>query len=197
MRYTNLAAATVASANGYVTSVAMKVGAYALAATAPTSGARHVTCTRTVVVAADTPGTIVVVGKGLSGQTITETLTPGAHTILVTGTKWFSSITSITGVGWVISGAGDADTIVVGWDAQQAVATTGGHLVGLTVNTTAAGTITLTDARGAIAVLPNSVAVGQYLYDLDYSGFLRVELTAASNITIVHSGSMPQTYAMS
>jgi hypothetical protein len=190
--WTNLAAATVASANGYVVSVDMKVGAYTLAASAPTSGARHVTITRTVVGGADTPGTVVVVGKDLSGQTITETLIPGAHTILVTGTKFFSSITSITGVGWVT--ATGNDTIVAGWDAVQAVATSSGHLVGITVNTTAAGTITLTDATGAIGVLPNSVAVGQYLYDLDFSGYLRVETTAASNVTIVHSGSMPQTY---
>jgi hypothetical protein len=193
--YTNLAAATAAVANGLVTSVAMKVGAYTLAAAAPTSGARHVTCTRTVVGGADTAGTLVVVGRDLSGQTITETLIPGAHGVLVTGARFFASIISITGVGWVTD-TGD-DTIVVGWDAVQAVATSGGHLVGVTVNTTAAGTITLTDARGTIAILPNSVAVGQYLYDLDYSGFLRVELGAASNVTVVHGPSLPQTYAMS
>jgi len=191
--WTHLAAATVADADGFVVSANMKVGAYTLAATTPTSGARHVTCTRTVVGNADTPGTITVVGKDLSGQTITETLIPGAHTILVTGAKFFASVASVTGAGWVIDGT--ADTIVVGWDAVQAVATSGGRLYGITVNTTAAGTITLSDASGTIAVLPNSVAVGQYTYGLDFAGYLRVELTAASDITIVHSGSLPQTYA--
>lgn len=196
--WTNLSAATVADADGFVVSANMKVGAYTLAVTAPTSGARHVTCTRTVVATADTPGTIVVVGKDLSGQTITETLTPGANGILVTGTKFFASVSSVTGAGWVIDAVeGTADTIIVGWDAVQAVATSSGTLHGITVNTTAAGTITITDKRGTIAVLPNSVAVGQYLYDLEYSGYLRVEMTAASNITVVHSGSLPQTYAMS
>ena len=55
-------------ANGYKTSVDMANGAYALDANAPTSGARHVTMTRTVVDAADTPGTVTFVGTDLSGR---------------------------------------------------------------------------------------------------------------------------------
>lgn len=197
--YTNFAAATVGDADRYVTTVDMKVGAYVLAQTAPsTGGARHVTCTRTFGDTADTAGTVVVVGKDLSGQTITETLTPGANAILVTGTKWFAKITSVTGVGWVIDGAeGTKDTIVVGQDDQQVVATSGGHLQAVIINTTAAGSITLVDSKGTIAVLPANATVGHYIYDLDFSGYLRVELAAASNITVVHSSSLPQTYAMS
>ena len=193
--WTGISAAPAASANGYVESVAMKVGAYTLAATTPTFGARHVTCTRTVVGGADTPGTLLVTSKDLSGQTITETLTPGAHGVLVTGTKFFASVASITGAGWVTA-TGD-DTIVVGWDALNAIATGSGTLHSIVVNTTAAGTITVTDASGTIAVLKASIAEGNYLYDVGWQGYLRVETAAASNITVIHSGSLPQTYAMS
>jgi hypothetical protein len=192
--WTNLSAAPVGDADGFVVSADMKVGAYTLAATEPTSGARHVTMTRTVVGGADTAGTIVVVGKDLSGQTITETLTPGANGVLVTGTAFFASVASITGVGWVTN-TGD-DTIVIGWDALCAVRTGGGTLHAIVVNTTAAGSITVADATGTIAVLPANVAVGTYTYDVTYSGYLRVEPVAASNVTIVATGSMPQTYAI-
>jgi len=194
--WTNIAAAPAADADGYLLSTNMKVGAYTLNATVPTFGARHVTCTRTVVEAADTPGTIVIVGKDLSGQTITETLTPGADGVLVTGTKFFASLTSATGVGWVI--AGGNDTIVIGWDAQNAVVTGGGVFHGIVVNTTAAGAIVVTDSGGTIATLKASIAEGFYgPFDVAFSGYLRVEPAAASNITVLHSGSMPQSYAMS
>lgn len=195
--WSNLSAAPVADADGFVVSVDMKVGAYTLAATAPTSGARHVTCTRTAVGTADTPGTIVVVGKDLSGQEITETLTPGANGILVTGTKFFASLTSVTGVGWAVDGVeGTKDTIVVGWDEICAVRTGSGVLHAIVVNTTAAGAITIADQSGTIAILPANVAVGSYEYDVNYSGYLRVEPAAASNVTIVATDSVPQTYAM-
>lgn len=196
MIYTHLDAAVAGAANRFVTSIAMKVGAYALANTMmPTTGtARRVTCTRSVVGGADTAGTLVVVGKNLAGQTITETLTPGANGILVTGTAWFASITSITGVGWVTA-TGD-DTIVVGVDGNYLIVAEGsGTLAGITVNTTAAGSITLADAKGTIGVLPASVAVGQYAYGCNFSGYLRCELVAASDVTVVHSPSLPTSYA--
>lgn len=192
---TVISAAPAAVANGYVVSVAMKVGAYTLAATAPTFGARHVTLARTVVVEADTPGTVVIVGTDLSGQTITETMTPGANGVTVTSTLFFATITSITGVGWVSGGT--PDTIVFGWDALNAVATGSGVLHGVIVNTTAAGAITFTDAGGFITSLKTSIAEGFYgPFDVNYSGFLRVEPAAASNITVLHSGSLPQTYSL-
>lgn len=195
--HTNISAAPVADADGYVVSVDMAVVAYILAATAPTFGARHVTLTRTVVNAADTPGTIVVVGKDLSGQTITETLIPGATGVLVTGSKFFASVSDITApAGWVI-GAVAADTIVIGWDAQNAVAVGSGTLHGIVVNTTAAGAIVIADSGGTIATIVASVAEGFVgPYDVAFSGFLRVEPAAASDITVIHSGSMPSTYAM-
>ena len=111
----------------------------------------------------------------------------------MTGTKFFASVTSITGVGWVTA-TGD-DTIVFGWDAECAVASGSGTLHAIAVNTTAAGIVTIADARGTIAVLKASVAEGVYVYDVRWSGYLRVEPAAASDITIIHSGSLPQTYA--
>lgn len=201
LMYTHLDAALVGDADRFVTSVDMKVGAYTLAAaTMPTAGtARLVNCCRTVVGNADTPGTLVVVGKNLAGQTITETLTVGAHGVTVTGTKWFASITSITGAGWVIDpGTTTKDTIVVGVDGNYLIVAEGsGTLAGLTVNTTAAGSITLADSKGTIGVLPANVAVGQYLYGCTYSGYLRVELVAASDVTVVHTPSTALDYAMS
>jgi len=196
--YATIAAAPAASANGYKTSVDMANGAYALDALVPTFGARHVTMTRTVVNAADTPGTITVVGKSPSGEVITEVITPGAHGVLVTGTKFFASLVSATQAGWVL-GAAAADTIVIGWDAQNAVTAGSGTLHAIVINTTAAGAITVADSKGIIATIPSNVAVGTfYEYDVEFSGYLRVEPAAASNITVIFSPSgSGLTYAMS
>jgi len=98
----------------FVASANMKVGAYTLAHTAPDVGARNVTVTQTAVDAEDTNGTIVVVGKDLAGNTITETLTPNDGAT-VAGAKAFAEITSITGADWVIGGGND--TITVGFGA--------------------------------------------------------------------------------
>lgn len=107
----------VDDADWYVASVDMKVGAYTLAKTAPDVGARNVTVTQTAVDTEDTNGTIVVVGKDLAGNTITETLTPDAGKT-VAGTKAFAEITSITGVGWAVDAVeGKADKITVGFGA--------------------------------------------------------------------------------
>lgn len=104
-------------ADWYVVSADMKVGAYTLAHTAPDVGARNVTVTQTAVDTEDTNGTIVVVGKDLAGNTITETLTPDAGKT-VAGTKAFAEITSITGAGWAVDASeGKADKITVGFGA--------------------------------------------------------------------------------
>ena len=183
--YRGISAAPAASTNGYKTSVDMANGAYALDALVPTFGARHVTMTRTVVNAADDPGTVTVVGKSPNGEVITEIFTPGAHGVLVTGTKFFSSLVSATQAGWVL-GAAAADTIIIGWDAQNAVAVGSGTLHAIVINATAAGTITVADARGTIATIPSNVAVGTfYEYDVAFAGYLRVEPAAASNITVM------------
>jgi hypothetical protein len=199
--WTGIAAAPVGDSNGYLTSVAMKNGDYTLDATTPTFGCRHVTCTRTRDAAGgseDTPGTLAIVGKDLSGQTITETLTPGASTIVVTSTKLFASLVTATGAAWARNaGAGSEDTLEIGWDNVNVVATGGGTLHAVVINTAAAGAIVIADAHGTIATIPSNQAAGSFfLYDLDYSGYLRVEPAAASNITVMHSGSSPSTYAM-
>lgn len=194
--YTNIAIATAADTDYIVETTSMKVGAYTIAhATPPTAGARHVTVIRTAVDAADTPGTLAVVGKDLAGQAITETITPGADGVTVTGTKWFASITSATGAGWVI--AGGNDTIVVGFAADVIVVEGEGELRAVVISTTAAGAVTLTDKKGTIATLKASIAEGTYYYDLNFSGYLGVALAAASDVTVIHTPSMPTTYAMS
>ena len=191
---TRLSAATAVSANRYVTSTNMKVGAYTLANTTPAvAGARRVTVTHTTVTGADTLGTIVVVGKNLSGQTVTDTIAPLAGTI-ATGTVWFASITSVTGVGWVINTGND--TIVVGHDTAAVIAQGGGIVAKVIVNTTAAATITIADSTGTLAVLKASIAEGAYEYDLAWAGYLAVTVAGASDVTITHTSTIPTSYAL-
>lgn len=187
---TNIATTTSASANRFVTSTNMKVGAYTLAATTmPTGGARRVTVTHTTNTGTDTLGTIVVVGKGLAGDTITDTITPVADST-ATGTKAFKTITSVTGAGWVISGGND--TITVGCDAPARVVDGAGTLRGIVIVTTTASTIVIADASGTLVTLPASIAVGSYLYyDLAFSGYLSFTLNGASNVVVIHSPSVP------
>jgi hypothetical protein len=198
--WTNLSAAPVGDANGYLIAVDMKVGAYTLDATAPTFGARHVTCTRTrdgVGGTEDTGGTLDLVGRDASGATITETLTVGANITLVTSTKFFAHLDGATGVGWEVDAGAGKDHLEIGWDAECAVATGSGVFHGLFINATANGAIVVADARGTIATIPANAAVGFWgPYDVNYSGFLRIEPAAASNITVMHTGSMPGTYLM-
>lgn len=116
-RYALTAAeAATADVDYFVVSVDMKVGAYTLAhTTMPGNVARNVTVTQTAVGTEDTNGTVVVVGTDLAGNAITETLTPNDGAT-VAGTKAFRTITSITGVDWVIDGVeGTKDKITVGF----------------------------------------------------------------------------------
>lgn len=94
-----------------VTSTDMKVGAYTLAAQPDVP--RNITVTQTKVDAEDTNGTIVIVGTDIAGNAITETLTPNAG-VTVAGAKAFKTVTSVTGVGWVIGGGNDTITVGVG-----------------------------------------------------------------------------------
>jgi hypothetical protein len=194
--WTAIAATTAAVTNRFVTSTNMIVGAYNLANTTPVwGGGCLVTVTHTQVGGVnDTLGTIVVVGKDPSGQTITETITPSAGTT-ATGTKIFRSITSVTGVGWVINTGND--TIVVGCAAGSYPIAGNGTLSKIIVNTTAAAAIVVSDARGTIATLKSGIAEGTYVYDVQVSGYLKVATTSTNDVTIVHSTSLPQTYAMS
>jgi hypothetical protein len=182
-RGVHLAAANTATANRFVVSTNMIVGAYSLAATTmPTPGARHVTITHTQVGGVtDTLGTIAVVGTDMDGNVISESITPLSGTV-ATGLLWFKTVTSITGVGWVINTGND--TIVAGCDNRIAALTSGGLLHAVTVNTTAAGTVTLADTNGTVAILKTSIAEGDYFYDVTCAGFLEVTLGAASDITV-------------
>jgi hypothetical protein len=190
-----LSAANPAVTNRFVTSTNMKVGAYTVAnATMPTTpGARRVTVTHTAVTGNDTLGTITVTGTDLRGAVITDVITPLAGTV-ATSTKFFVTVTDVVGAGWVINTGND--TIVVGAEAGSTVLDGGGTLHAVVVNTTAAGAVTLADSSGAFAVLKSSIAEGHYRYDVGV-GVLRVTLAAASDVTIIYSGSIPQTYALS
>ena len=101
----------------FVTSVAMKVGAYTLAATTmPEAGiARKLLITVTQVGGAnDTMGTLVIVGTDIAGNALSETIAPSANTTTTT-LNAFKTVTSITGAGWVRdAGAGSEDTIKIG-----------------------------------------------------------------------------------
>ena len=187
---TRLTAAPVGDANGFLTSVDMSNGAYALDANTPTSGARHVTVTRTAGGDLDVGGTVALVGKDLSGQVISETITVGASTIVVASTLWFSYLTSATSAGWTIDvGGPTADTIEIGWGAECAVATGSGTLKALFIAVTHASTITFTDATGTLLVLPNSFAVGHYEMELGYSGFLQIAIGGTQDVVAIHSPS--------
>jgi hypothetical protein len=192
---TRVSAANPAVANRFVTSTNMIVGAYTVAnATMPTTpGARRVTITHTTATGADTLGTITVTGTDLRGAVIEDTITPLAGAV-ATGSKFFVTVTDVVGAGWVISGGND--TIVVGAEAGSVVLDTGGLLRAIVVNTTAAGTITLADATGSFAVLKASIGENTFYYDIDISGFLRITLAAASDVTVIHSTLMPTTYAL-
>lgn len=195
MPYTNTAATTAAVTNRFVASTNMKVGAYTVANASPVwSGGCLVTVTTTQVGGVDdTLGTVVFVGTDLSGQAVTETLTP-VNGSTVTGTKIFRTVTSVTGVGWVINTGND--TIVAGCAAGSYAAVGAGILNSVIVNTTAAATIVVSDARGTIATLKASIAEGAYPFNVEWVGYLKVATTSTNDVTLTHSGSIPS-YATS
>lgn len=146
----NLGAPVIADIDRITVSVDMKVGAYLLAAQPDVP--RNITATRTVVGAADTPGTIVIVGTDYAGAAITETITVGAHGVTVAGTKAFSTVTSVTGAGWVIADAADTITVGVGVAvglpiASDAVAKVGPAILGI-----------VTAAPNAVVTAPATVS---------------------------------------
>lgn len=196
LTFTNTAATTAAVANRYVTSANMKVGAYTLANTTPVwAGAAFVTVTHTQVGGVtDTLGTIVVVGKDLSGQTRTETITLLSGTV-ATGTVPFRSITSVTGVGWVIDTV--EDTIVVGVAAGNIVCGSGGSIGGVLVNNAVAAAVVISDGARTIMTVPASQAAGTYynLHGVDFSGYLKVATTSTNDVTVFHTPTLPTTYA--
>ena len=191
---TNIAATTAAVTNRIVASANLKVGAYTIAnASAVWAGGFKVTAACTTVDTADTVGTLALVGKGLHGEAVTETLTLSAGAT-VTSTKYFRSITTATGAGWVISDGND--TIVVGVTAGSYAALGGGLLHQLIVNVAAAATIVVSDSSGTLTTFPASLAVGSYQVDLPWSGFLNVATTSTNDVTVIHTPGVPSSYAM-
>lgn len=187
---TRLAAANPAVANHFVTSTNMKVGAYTLAnTTMPTTpGARRITVTHTTATGADTLGTITVTGTDLNGKAQVEVITPVASST-ATGSKWFVTVSDVTGAGWVINGGND--TLTVGAAAGSAVLASDGMLYAIVVNTTAAGTIAVADGAGTFATLKSSIAEGSYYYQVACVGYLMLTLGAASDVTVIHSPTLP------
>ena len=159
--HSHLAIANAAVDDRFLNSTNAKVGAYTLDEnTAAPEGAHHVTVTWTAGDTPDTEGTVDIVGTDLSGNVITETITPVTGTT-VAGTKWFASVTSATGVGWVIDAVEVTnDTIEIGFGVETILVEGTGTLHSVVVNTAAAGTITISDATGTIAVMASSIAVG-------------------------------------
>jgi len=195
--HSHLSAANVVSADRFLNSVNMKVGAYTLdETTIATEGARHINVTHTLGGNVDTLGTILITGTDLSGNVITETITPVDST-LVAGTKWFHTVTSAVGAGWVVSADTTEDTIEIGYGAELILVDGTGTLHSVVVNTTAAGAITLADSTGTIAVLKASIAEGSYVFEAIFYGFLQVTLAAASDVTIMRDDNLAHPYAMS
>ena len=62
-----------------------------------------------------------------------------------------------------------------------------GVLHAITVGETAAGTITVSDDTGTIAVLKVSVAEGTYTFNVGYVGDLTVVTAGASKITVAYN----------
>jgi hypothetical protein len=187
-----------ADVDRFLAATDMKRGAYGapLVAGMPEAGtARHVTITLTRVNAVDAPlGTVTIAGTDLRGKVISEVITP-LDNATATGTLWFRTVTAQTGGNtWVT--AGGADQIEIGCGAAVIIAEAAiGTIHGIAVNTTAAGAITVADAGGTIAVLAASIVEDFYPLDATFGGYLSVTLVAASDITVLHSGSMPSVYA--
>lgn len=198
LRFTNTSATTAAVTNRLVTSTNMKVGAYTVAnsGVAVWSGGFTVTATITAVTGNDTAGTLVVVGKDLTGGAVTETITL-TDGVGGTGTQIFKSVSSITGAGWVINTGND--TIVVGVAAGNIACGSHGSLGGVLVNNSVAAAIVISDASGTILTVPASAAAGTYynLGGVDYAGYLKVSTTSTNDVTVFHTTTLPASYAMS
>jgi hypothetical protein len=197
MKATNTAATTAAVANRIVTIASMINSTYTIANASPVwSGGALITITHaTVAAGTDTLGTITIVGKDLSGNALSEVITPLADTV-ATGTKIFRSVTSATGAGWII--AGGNDTVTIGVAAGSYVSGSSGRLGGVLVNNTVATLFTVSDATGVLITVPASQAAGTYynLQGVDYSGFLKVTTTSTNDVTVYHTQNQPLTYAM-
>jgi hypothetical protein len=195
--FTNTAASTAAVTNRFVVSVNMANGAYTVANASPTwSGGCLVTATITAVTGNDTPGTLTIVGTGLNGQPLTEVLTLVAAGT-ATSSKVFRTITSLTQAGWIINTGND--TIVVGCAAGSVAVGGQGKLFGVLVNNSVAAAVTVSDATRTIMTIPASQAAGTFYGfgndGVEFGGHLKVATTSTNDITLIHSSTLPDSYA--
>lgn len=155
-----------------VTTADMKNGAYILAAqpTCPTK----VTVTTTAVGTADTQGIITVVGTNLFDQAITDIITPVAGST-VTGTRYFKTITSVTGSGWVKDAVEKTtDSITVGVPAAGGI-----YAPGMAV--------TFVNVTGAMYVDPIDTAVADSTSILLMEGDAIQNMVIADTLSIISS----------
>jgi len=186
---TYIAAATAADVDRFVVSTDQKVGAYTVAVSGamPTGGAYLITASVTAVDTEDTTGTLALVGTDLHGVAQSETITPEAGST-ISSTNYYKTVTSVTGVGWVVDGVeGNEDTITVGCGAAAACHVGDGVLQRVIVGEAAAGAITIADSTGTLAVLKASIGEGVYDFDLAFVDYLTVVGAAATKITVVTS----------
>ena len=113
---------TAADTDRIVTTTNMKVGAYTVAA--QPYGPSLITVTTTASGTADTQGTITVVGTDIFDVAQTDVIIPVADST-VSGVKYFKTVTSVTGAGWVVDVGAGNDTIVVGVPASCGLYTKG------------------------------------------------------------------------
>jgi hypothetical protein len=109
---------TAADDDLIVTTVDMKVGAYTVAAQ-PTSPSK-IGVKVTTVGNADTMGTIKFVGTDINNAAIEETIIPISGSTVWT-TRYFKTVTSATGAGWVVSADTSKDTIIIGIPATGGI----------------------------------------------------------------------------
>ena len=126
----------------YVTTTNMKVGTYTIAA--QPSAPSVVTVTATANGTADTMGTITVVGTDIYNAVQTEVIIPVADST-VSGSKFFKTLTSITGAGWIVDVGVGNDTIVVGTVMSAGITAIG-------------RSVTFVDISGNIWINPNTTA---------------------------------------
>ena len=192
--FTNTAATTAAVTARYVTLVAMSNVALTKAQTTPVwSGAALTSVTHATVATTDTLGIVTIVGVDLAGQVQTEVITPVADST-VYGLIPLRTLTSATISGWVQGGA-TADNISVGVQAGNIAAAGSGILHGVLVNNVVAATVVIKDASKTIMTIPASQAAGTfYLLDVGFGSALTCLTTNTNDITLVHTGQMPQTW---
>jgi hypothetical protein len=161
---------TAADDNKFVVSVDMKNAAYTIAAqpSCPSRVGVGITATST----ADTMGIITVVGTDQADNVISEIITPvaGATTW---GSKYFKTLTSITGSGW--TAVAGADKIIVGTSADSLI-----HVHGRGIRFKA--------VSGNIWVNPKQTAVA------DVTSYLMVgaetlEITVSDDLSVISDGS--------